>query len=482
MNLLRHFTRRLRLCCAGVFFLGGLLVMTSPARGFDHQQWARETDCRQCHLEPPAGPPASIAAILSVQRFQPDGWKTCQGCHPFAENTFHPMSMPASPGCGLPLDKNDRISCLTCHSPHVERLASEPWVAPAFDRIEDGGHLTWMLTLPNANGELCRRCHQESDTGFASRVLHPQRSLETRSYAGSKACIRCHADIHAQWSKTPHARMTRTPENVPRVQTLTDADLEFPRERLRYVLGAHFVHRFVAQATDTLVVLPRILDQTTGNWLPVRDYGWQKRDWLKQCAGCHTTGFSADDHRFVEAGVGCEACHGPALNHVRTGSPRFVLNPAKLPADRAEMICESCHTSGVDNSGQYHFPVGYKPGDDLTRFYSGLTPKPGQDQTTFAGDETYEDRRRQWNFLKERLFLAKGLTCDYCRNFRSFDTASGTEYLTHDQYCLTCHTDRRQHPASSPGENCTKCHMPTKTPSGAFSIHDHKFAFPPQKR
>ena len=281
------------------------------------------------------------------------------------------------------------------------------------------------------------------------------------------------------WEKTTHARMTRVPAKVERWNKISAEALEWPQEKVRYVLGAHFVHRFVAEASGTLVVLPRILDQTTGKMLPIRDYGWNRRYWLKECAGCHTVGFSAENDTFVEAGIGCESCHGPGLNHVRTGGSRkFIVNPARLPPDRAEMICESCHTSGVDNSGQYQFAVGFRPGDDLTRFYSGLTPKPGQDQTTFSGDESYPDRHRQWEFLKKRLFLAKGLTCDYCQNFRDFNSVSGSEFMSHDEYCVTCHQERSRHPEASPGKNCTQCHQPAKTASGTFSIHDHKFAFP----
>jgi len=302
--------------------------------------------------------------------------------------------------------------------------------------------------------------------------------LAAFEFAGSKACQKCHAEIYELWRKTPHALMTRPFEAVPLVKEIPPGQFEYPLEKIKYVLGSHFVHRFVAEASGTLVVLPKIFDRNLKTWLSVRDYGWQKRFWLKQCAGCHTTGFSPENETFIEAGVGCESCHGPALNHARTGAPEFVVNISKLDPDRQEMVCESCHTSGIDNSGQYAFPIGFKPGADLTKFFSGLTPKPGQDSTTFFGDETYEDRRRQWNFLKSRLFLAKGLTCDYCQNFRNFQTASGSEYLTHDQYCLTCHFEKTNHPEKDPGKNCTVCHAPKQTKSGkAFSIHDHKFSF-----
>ena len=95
----------------------------------------------------------------------------------------------------------------------------------------------------------------------------------------------------------------------------------------------------------------------------------------------------------------------------------------------------------------------------------------------FTGDETYEDRRRQWEFLQTRLFLASGLTCDYCQNFRNVKTPDAAEFLTHNQYCLTCHTDMHDHPEESPGTNCNVCHQPTRHLNGNLSIHDHRYKF-----
>ncbi|RCK80794.1 MAG: TPR domain protein [Candidatus Ozemobacter sibiricus] len=483
-----------------------ILWLIRPGAAFgqvDHAAAARQAGCGTCHLTPVRSPdsatspgatafdwgepPAPVArprvnASGTPVPIRPGAGGWCLACHPDEARACHPIGVPASAGAGLPLEGGDGLSCLTCHSPHQAATASAPWLPPSLDRrTATGEHRTFLLTRPNVDGGLCRSCHAERPTGPGQAGLplsvHGARAFESRSYAGSKACMACHAKIYQEWSRTPHARMTRPLAEVEEVRHLRDEDLEWPVANVRYVLGSHYVHRFVAEATGTLVVLPRIWDRHTRTWLSTRDHGWTRRSWIPQCAGCHTTGFSAETERFVEAGVGCEACHGPALNHVRTGARAFVRNPARFTPERREQVCMSCHTSGLDNTGRYHFPVGYLPGDDLAAFYSGLTPKPGQDERTFVGDESMEDRVRQWEFLKSRLFLAKGLTCDYCQNFRNFKVATDSEYLTHDQYCLTCHTDRDQHPAESPGQNCTRCHVPMRTPTGEYSIHDHKFRF-----
>ncbi len=492
---------------AGLVLVLWIVRAAGPAgaagNGFDHAAAAVKAGCATCHPGSASGstglagggadqagrgvPPAvparpRLAATGTPVILRPAAGGWCLACHPDEARACHPVGVSVSAGAGLPLEGGDGLSCLTCHSPHQARLASEPWLAASLDRrAPGGGHHTFLLVHPNGEGDLCRKCHSDRRAGPDGLAFplsaHGGRAFESRSYAGSKACMACHAKIFQAWALTPHARMTRPLAEVEEVRHLRDDELEWPASGVRYVLGSHYVHRFVAEATGTLVVLPRIWDRHTRTWLPTRDHGWTRRHWVTQCAGCHTTGFSAETEEFVEAGVGCEACHGPALNHVRTGAKAFVRNPARFTPERREQVCMSCHTSGLDNTGRFHFPAGYLPGDDLAAFYSGLTPKPGQDETTFAGDETMEDRVRQWEFLKARLFLAKGLTCDYCQNFRDYKTASGSEYLTHDQYCLTCHTDRDRHPAESPGRDCTRCHPPMRTPAGGYSIHDHKFRF-----
>ncbi|NLM17597.1 MAG: hypothetical protein GX221_07760 [Candidatus Riflebacteria bacterium] len=301
---------------------------------------------------------------------------------------------------------------------------------------------------------------------------------KTAKYVTSKTCRECHADIYKEWQLTPHARMVRTLSDLDKEQQAVLKAKGLDESKVKYVLGSHYVHRFVTENDGDLKILPKVWDIHTKEWSDYTDPNWERRLWLKQCAGCHTTGFDTTDESFAEAGIGCEACHGPGSEHAEKEDPAYITSIRRMTELEQEMICMSCHTSGIDNSGEYDFPVGYKPGDDLAEFFSGLTPKPGQTPSNFAGDETIEDREKQWHFLKSRLFLASGLTCDYCKNFRSFDTNSASEYLTYDQYCLTCHQDYADHPEESPGTDCAVCHMPSTHMNKKLSIHDHKFKFP----
>lgn len=334
--------------------------------------------------------------------------------------------------------------------------------------------LLTAMTVPSLLG-----AQQETLLHEKSRNTDLLKNLikQNSEYAGSKACEECHSDIYDEWKLTPHARMMRKPSELDKEDVVPFKELNYPEDKITTVLGAHYVHRFVAEASGTYVVLPKIWDIHQKKWLNADDKNWRTRYWLKQCAGCHSTGFDAANETFTESAVGCEACHGPGAKHIAEKSPEFITSIKKMSPEYQEMICMSCHTSGMDNSGDYLFAAGYKPGDNLEDYYTGLTPKPGQSPDNFYGDETMEDRKRQWSFLKSRLFLASGLTCDYCQNFREYKTKDGSKYLTHDQYCLTCHTDKMDHPEESPGTNCTICHKPNVHLNNKLSIHDHKFRF-----
>ncbi|MBF0545929.1 MAG: cytochrome c3 family protein [Candidatus Riflebacteria bacterium] len=450
---------------ACLLFLLASCANTVFPQAFDHQAEATKLGCIYCHTD------NSDKYVISSSASE---W--CVKCHPDSETMGHPTKIQATPSSRLPLDSEKKMNCLTCHSPHRQALATESWVPGSLDQLKNDEHPTYLLIKRNNNGELCKSCHSSGSPLPSGTPVHSKSFGKVREFVGSAKCMACHPEIFKLWKDSPHALMTRPPEKVLDFAKIPQDGFEWPQEKIKYVLGSHYVNRFIAEASGTLVVLPRIFDRKTKKWLTIQDYGWRKRFWLKQCAGCHVTGFTPGEDTFIEPGVGCEMCHGPGLNHSRTSGAAFIVNPAKLSAEKREMICMSCHTSGVDNSGVYSFPVGYNQGDDLSKYYSGLTPKPGQDSRNFFGDETFEDRVRQWEFLKSRLFLAKGLTCDYCQNFRNF-SASGSEYLTHDQYCLTCHFDKTSHPTNSPSSNCTSCHAPTKTKSNTYSIHDHKFRF-----
>jgi len=66
---------------------------------------------------------------------------------------------------------------------------------------------------------------------------------------------------------------------------------------------------------------------------------------IKQCYRCHTTGYgkpggfvSLEETPHLK-NAGCEVCHGPGAEHIKTG------NPLKIIRNLSKKDCEICHIS-----------------------------------------------------------------------------------------------------------------------------------------
>ncbi len=436
--------------------------------------------CGECHLEPA---PQAGRPYRQIN-FRRDVYSLCSRCHPKALS--HPVDI--APGRGmaraLPLDPDGTMTCVTCHAPHAPAYGVRPHTGRTLAaKVRDTAfpflpvrHRTCFLRVASPRGELCDACHARERLAGGPGPS----AVDSGAYAGSAACAKCHPGAYRAWRMTPHARMLRSPRRDPKALLARFSGAPpFPASEVAYVLGSRNVQRFVSRRGDDLVVRTPIWLIRADSWNLAY---WREMDWLKACAGCHTTGCDPAGGRFAEESVACEACHGPGRAHAASGSPGAIVNPAKLPPDRRAMICEACHTTGHDASGEFRFPVGYRPGDDLARFYFGLTPKPGQDDASFKGDGSPADRHRQYRFWRERMLLAEGETCDLCKNFRLARGrgARAARAMTTDEFCRSCHDGTvtplpRDHDRRAvAGRHCLACHPPDRARSGDVSIHDHR--------
>lgn len=472
-------------------FLIALAAGATPAAGGvnPHAFMNDPARCQDCHQKTPVRGKDDYTALI----FKEGIVSLCSGCHKGEHyREEHPLEL--RPEAAVPedlhLDNSYTITCATCHNPHGAFEADRPYVPRRFrEKALDLLHRrkrfpTYYLRRPNAAGELCLACHRGGIAAAPGGA--PTMPQSFAEYVGSEKCRECHPKIYAQWRRTLHANnfqdAKRNPEAIRGV--FTGADQPVVKKDILWTVGEHWTQRYLVSGKKELMVIPDSWSLQAGRWMKEGSFN---RSWLKYCAGCHVTNLNPFDGRFLEAGTGCEACHGPGKKHAESSDQSEIVSPDLLVESRRNMICEACHTTGHDRSGNFRYPVGFRPGEDLMRFYRGLVPKPGQDTSNYTGDGSHEDRHRQFLFWSSRINILVGVTCDVCAADRQAAVemeGKSEEYrLTPDEMCGTCHREikksQQAHSGHAPAKaGCLDCHPPLLDGSRThYSIHDHKFQF-----
>ncbi len=237
------------------------------------------------------------------------------------------------------------------------------------------------------------------------------------------------------------------------------------------------------------------------------------RAFERECAGCHTTGFSArgseaqgfrgsavasadgsydldGDGRTEELAVGCESCHGPGSEHIET-TPRGlrIVSPSLLTPERKSMLCGGCHARHRGKHDELAplddalaMPrAGLSRSAFLTRHVSRIEAGPaevfpsGDSRLSFA---QYADFLRSPKYRSPELLVS----CDDCHDaHRSQGFASDLRHADESAGCTACHrseNDVARHVTASvrfPHDvgvrrellTCTRCHMVPTARAGA---------------
>lgn len=278
-------------------------------------------------------------------------------------------------------------------------------------------------------------------------------------YVGSEACRKCHDGKYRQWEETLHANVIKDAKKNPGA-ILGDFSLEelpFKREDVLYTIGSHWDQRYMTRIDGQLYVLPKLWSVQSRQWRPYNVWSWKQRPWSRYCAGCHVTGLVTPAGTYAEMRIGCESCHGPGQNHAAGGKMEDIVNPARLSQELGEMVCAACHVRGQDKSGQYYFPVGYVPGQDLGASYTPIDIEDGELPRN-AIKRIYQ----QWSKQREESGRSK---CEVCGIYGSSDKIKITDDVM--KYCLKCHefgnnisshTKHREDTKLA----CLDCHRPKK--------------------
>jgi hypothetical protein len=273
-------------------------------------------------------------------------------------------------------------------------------------------------------------------------------------YAGSDACRECHAEHVTTWSETSHAKMMRRVDQPGAVLARLDSDapeMPFHPDEAVWVIGSKWEQQFMGEDGSGETLLPGAWSVEHRRWKVQGWDGWQIPVPLQRCHGCHTVGLDPKTGKFVEAGIGCESCHGPSGQHARWGGGATVSTVTSE-------VCARCHVRGRSTAGPYFYPINLTPGDPIAGHFEPDEADYLQNSSAWWANGLEKNRHQQYSAWK------RGGHADSLRTLKEdYDGRFGPV----GPECLDCHAGEAairgpRHKLSlhqvSDGVTCVVCH------------------------
>lgn len=246
-------------------------------------------------------------------------------------------------------------------------------------------------------------------------------------YVGSEKCKTCHADQYTDWQKTKHGNMIQDASEVLGSKSQTN---------YKYVIFNSYI-------------IDKDLNWASEQWNPdtkAIEKGTRTGSWFDGCASCHTVGYNKEAKNFVEPGVGCESCHGPGGDHIKSFSAAdIVCNPG------VEM-CAPCH-DGERQIGQMQLmPEKFQRNGHLAIF----------DVAVEERGDGYELRCAKCHSATVITAIQKGEELPTMPDFWTGDLKDDRYGIT----CVVCHDPHKvtENPFQLKVDEqftCTQCHTST---------------------
>ncbi len=365
--------------------------------------------------------------------------------------------------------------------------------------------------------------------------------LPPAAFVGSARCANCHQAQFEAWQSSHHhqAMLPATRESV--LGDFGDAHFDYFGQRSRFLTRDG---TFVIETDDASGGLQQFPVAFTFGWFPLQQYlirmpdgrlqvpglSWDSRpaneggqrwyhqypdeavthddplhwtgafqNWNSRCASCHSTGLlkaylPPEDRyatRWQEVNVGCEACHGPASNHLAWAEGRSdigdrglalqldaVWKPSRersqVPSQPAGMsqqlqVCSACHSRRTEL---------VQP-DITLPFFDQYTLSPLLQGMYHADGQILEEVFETGSFLQSRMHQ-NHVSCSNCHEPHGARLRAEGNAL-----CLQCHEPARHdtrehyfHEPGSAGAQCVNCHMAPRTFMGVDARRDHSFRVP----
>lgn len=218
----------------------------------------------------------------------------------------------------------------------------------------------------------------------------------TADYIGADDCADCHRDLSRVHADTAHGRalidVSKNKDSIKADFSKGDTErtVKFPEEEasrpftkddIAFVIGSgRYVERYVYQIErGKFAIFPAEWNVEKQEWQPyaAKEGEWPTStayDFVKNCAGCHTTDLNVDRGRWRDDGVQCESCHGPGSIHQDLAKDARGDNATdeQLAKVRSAIwkgsdpqVCGQCHSQGTNTASGLPYPTEYRPGMKL---------------------------------------------------------------------------------------------------------------------
>jgi predicted CXXCH cytochrome family protein len=324
-----------------------------------------------------------------------------------------------------------------------------------------------------------------------SATLHAFQASPVR--IADAQCEKCHKEIFLKYLSTPMAHASGTAEEnlIPGTflhapsgveysvsNTNGQPHLAFRSRKDPHHSGEYPLNYFLGSGhlgTTYLYELNRYLFESPVAWYAAsHDYDMKpglaemaqmppSLPMQSSCLRCHMSAVQPSDsgtinrysgQSFLHGGITCEACHGDAQRHVRSGGKEAIVNPAHLDANRRDAVCISCHLEGdvsVEHAG--HSALDYHPGDSFSD-YVAFYVYSGNNLTARGVSEVEQLAQSACKRMS-----GDRMSCTSCHDPHATPAPEQRAAFFRSK-CLACH-NQPQFAASHHPENldCTSCHM-----------------------
>ncbi|PMG28398.1 deca-heme c-type cytochrome [Shewanella sp. 10N.286.52.C2] len=385
-------------------------------------------------------------------------------------------------------------------------------------------------------------------TFFSFSILFTSAIAYTAEFSGSQTCVECHQQQYSDWQGSHHdMSMGQATADIV-LANFTDQQFDYQGEvsrffmkgseywvnikgpdgkfndyKISYTFGYEPLQQYMVEFENGAIQLipfawdSRSKDEGGQRWFylypemdPYDEFFWTNKgqNWNYMCADCHSTNvkknYNVTDNSFdsswSEINVACEACHGPASEHIKwtknqtqplaqygfnrdltpkVGAWEFkqgkkILQPNKIKPSAQLATCGQCHSRRsqlTDSNDKAH--------DHIDNFYDKYILSEIAPNLYYPDGQIYDEVFVLGSFKQSKMHMA-GVVCSDCHNPHSNKLTAPIESI-----CFQCHipseysaAKHSQHQQGSEAAQCVSCHMPKTTYMEVDPRADHSFKVP----